>query len=195
MRATTILGIAFVATGCASGPPAVLDADYGRLKPEQTAAVDSARTDLAKASEELATARSKIADARLEQDRAQADLAAAKQETERVKRLMEAAEVRSQAAEAHGEYAEALTEARQAAEATAQARVELAAAKVELMKLQALEQAQLQPSRPYDQKAFHSQVVDAQKKLEAAQANLRKLEDTSTTAQRRWEDLAKSAQK
>lgn len=195
MRATTILAITLAAAGCASGPPAVLDADYGRLKPDQTAGVDAARTELAKANEELATARSKIADARLEEDRAKADLDAARQETERVKRLLEAAEARKQAADAHGDYAEALTEAREAAEEAAQARVALAAAKVELLKLQALEQAKLQPSKPYDQKAFHGQVVETQKKLEEAEANLRRLDAAAVAAQRRWEDLAKGVQR
>src|SRR5512138_2943063 len=37
MRAITIFAAALAAAGCASGPPTVLDADYGRLRPEQAA--------------------------------------------------------------------------------------------------------------------------------------------------------------
>lgn len=188
MRATTIVGIAFVVAGCASGPPAVLDADYGRLKPDQTAAVDSARAELAKAHEELEAAKAKNAEARREEKLAEDDEEAAKRETERVKKLAEAAEARTRAAEARGEYAEKLGAARKAAEEAAQRRVDLADAKVELLKLQALEQAKLQPTKPYDEKAFYGRVAEAQKKLDEAREKVKQLEQDASDGQREWDE-------
>jgi len=188
MRATTVIGIGFIVAGCASGPPTVLEADYGRLKPDQTAAVDSARSELARAHEELEAAKAKIAEARREEKLAQADGDAAKAERERVKRLAEAAEARTGAAEARGEYAEKLAEARLAAADAAQRRVDLADAKVELLKLQALEQAKLQPSKAYDDKSFYGRVAEAQKRLDDAREKVKQLEQEATDGQRRWDE-------
>jgi chromosome segregation ATPase len=189
MRVTTIVGIAFIAAGCAHGPPEVLDADYGRLKPDQTGSVDAARAELARSHEELAAARSKIAEARREEKLAEADREAAQKEIERVKKLVEAAEARRRAADARRDYGEQLTAAREAAEQAAQRRVELAGAKVELLKLQALEQAKLQPSKAYDEKAFYGRVADSQKRLDDARSNVRKLDEEASAGQRRWDDL------
>jgi chromosome segregation ATPase len=191
MRATTIVGIACIAAGCAHGPPEVLEADYGRLKPDQTVAVDSARTELARAHEELAAARTKIAEARREEKLAETDRDAAKLEMERAKKLVETAEARQGAADARGDYAEKLAGAREAAEEAAQRRVELASAKVELLKLQALEQAKLQPSQTYDDKAFYGRVADLQKKLDDARAKVKQLEQEASDGQRRWDDLTR----
>jgi hypothetical protein len=188
MRATTIVGIAFLAAGCAHGPPEVLDADYGRLKPDQTVAVDSARAELARAHEELEAAKAKIAEARREEKLAEADRESAKAEAERVKKLAEAAEARGRAADGRGAYAEKLTEAREAAAVAAQRRVDLANAKVELLKLQALEQAKLQPSDAYDDKAFYERVADAQNDLDEARGNVKSLEGQANDAQRRWDE-------
>lgn len=191
MRAATIVGIAFAVAGCASGPPAVLDADYGRLKPEQTTAVDQARSELARAHEELEAAKAKVGEARREEQLAGADRDAAKLETERVKRLAQAAEARTRAAQARGEYAERLADAREAAEEAAQRRVDLADAKVELLKLQALEQAKLQPTKAYDDKAFYGRVADAQKKLDDAREKVKKLEQDASDGQRRWDEATR----
>jgi chromosome segregation ATPase len=188
MRATTIVGIAFVAAGCASGPPTVLDADYGRLKPDQTAAVDSARAELASAHQELEAAKGKVAEARREEKLAESDRAAAKSETERVKKLAEAADALSSAADAHGEYAGTLIDARKAAEEAAQRRVDLANAKVELLKLQALEQAKLEPTKAYDDKTFYGRVAEMQKRLDDAREKVKQLEQDATDDQRRWDD-------
>lgn len=191
MRAATIVVIALVAASCAHGPPEVLDADYGRLKPDQTAAVDAARTELARSHEELEAARAKIAEARREEKLAESDREGAKAEIERVKKLAEAAEARSRAADGRGAYAEKLTAAREAAAVAAQRRVELAKAKVELLKLQALEQAKLQPSDAYDDKAFYGRVANAQDELEEARGELKKLEQDATDAQREWDQLTR----
>ncbi len=189
MRATMILGIAFLAAGCAHAPPKVLDADYGRLKPDQAVAVDVARAELARAHEELAAAKAKIAEARREQELAKADQAAAKIETDRVKKLVEAAEARRRAADARGEYGEKLIGARHAAEEAAQVRVDLESAKVELLKLQALEQAKLQPSKAYDEKAFYGRVAESQKRFEDAKSNVKKLDEKASDSQRQWDEL------
>lgn len=188
MRATTIVGIALAVAGCASGPPKVLEADYGKLKPEQTASIDAARTELASAHEELEAAKGKVAEARREKKLAEEDRDAAKSETNRVKKLVEAAEARSEAAGAHGEYAEALVEAREAAEDAAQRRIDLANAKVELLKLQALEQAKVQPGKAYDDKEFYKRVAEAQKKLDDAREKVKKLEQGASDDQRSWDD-------
>jgi len=184
MRAITIFATALVAAGCASGPPTVLDADYGRLRPDQAGSVDSARSELARAHDELAAAKSKNAEAAKEGQAAKVEQEAAKKELER-------AEKRAEAAEARVEYAQQLKEARLAAEAAAQQRVELAAAKVELLKLQALEQAKMQPSKQYDSKAFYGRVADSQKKLDDAQDEVKTLEREASDGKRRWEDLAR----
>lgn len=184
MRATTILATAFVAAGCASGPPTVLDADYGRLRPDQATTIDGARGELARAHDELAAAKSKNAEAARERQ-------LAKTERESAAKDLERAEKRVKAVEARVDYAEALTEARKAAEETAQRRVELSAAKVELLKLQALEQAKMQPSKQYDSKAFYGRVADSQKKLDDAQDRVKKLEQEASDGKRRWEDLAR----
>ncbi len=191
MRATTIVGIAFIAAGCAHGPPEVLEADYGRLKPDQTVAVDTARAELARAHEELAAAKSKIAEARREEKLAEGDKEAAKLEMERAKKVVETAEARGSAADARGDYAEQLTGAREAAADAAQRRVELASAKVELLKLEALEQAKLKPSATYDDKAFYARVADLQKKLDDARARVKQLEEEASDGQRRWDDLTR----
>jgi chromosome segregation ATPase len=184
MRAITIFAAALVATGCASGPPTVLDADYGRLRPDQAGAVDGARSELSRAHEELAAAKSKNAEVAKEQQLAETEQQAAKKDLERAKKRVEAAE-------AHVDYVEKLAEARKAAERTAQQRVELSAAKVELLKLQALEQAKMQPSKAYDDKAFYGRVADSQKKLDDSRDEVRKLEQEASDGKRRWEDLAR----
>ncbi len=184
MRPMTLLAAAALAAGCASGPPTVLDADYGRLRPDQSGAVDGARAELARAHDELAAARSQNGEAIREQRSAEKEQEAARKDLDRAKK-------RLAAAEAHVEYAEKLSEARKAAETTAQQRVDLSAAKVELLKLQALEQAKMQPSKQYDDKAFYGRVADSQKKLDGAQEKLRKLEQDAGDGKRRWEDLAR----
>lgn len=184
MRAITILATALVAAGCASGPPTVLDADYGRLRPDQAGAVDGARGELARAHEELAAAKAQRSEAERERLASEREQTSAKQDLDR-------AEKRMQAAEARVEYAGTLVEARKAAEDAAQRRVELSGAKVELLKLQALEQAKMQPSKQYDSKAFYGRVADSQKKLDDAQENLKKLEQEASDGKRRWEDLAR----
>lgn len=191
MRAPFAIAVAAVlaAAGCASGPPAVLDADYGRLRPDQSAGVDSARTELSRSHEELSAAKTKRAEAVREGKLAEDDRLAARKELERSKRQVEAAEARGRAADAHVEYVEKLSEARGAGEEAAQRRVDLAAAKVELLKLQALEQAKLQPSKAYDDKAFYGRVADAQRRLDDARGRVRELEQEATGAQRRWDDL------
>ncbi len=182
MRANLILAAAIAAAGCASGPPTVLDADYGRLRPDQAGAVDGARTELARSHEELTAARSANGEALREEKAATAEREAAKRELDRAEKRLEAAEARSA-------YAGKLVESRRAAEATAQQRVDLSAAKVELLKLQALEQAKLQPSKQYDSKSFYGRVADSQKKLDDAQDRLKKLEQQVSDGKRRWEDL------
>ncbi len=182
MRAIPILAAALAAAGCASGPPTVLDADYGRLRPDQAGAVDGARAELARAHDELAAARASTAEAAREEKAAETELEAARRELDRAKKRVEAAEARS-------EYADTLVEARKAAEAAAQQRVDLDAAKVELLKLQALEQAKMQPSKQYDSKAFYGRVADSQKKLDDAQDRVKKLEQDASGGKRRWEDL------
>lgn len=184
MRPTTILATALVAAGCASGPPAVLDADYGRLRPEQAVAVDGARAELSQAHEELAAAKAKNGEAIKEQQAAEAEREAARKELER-------AEKRVEAAEARGEYAEKLGDARKAAEEAARQRVDLSEAKVELLKLQALEQAKMQPSKTYDQKEFYGRVAESQKRLDDAREKVKGLEQEASEGKRRWEDLAR----
>ncbi len=182
MRAIPILAAALVAAACASGPPTVLDADYGRLRPDQSGAVAGARTDLARAHDELSAARTGRTEAAREEKAAATELESAKRELDRAKKRLDAAEARS-------DWAETLVEARKAAEATAQQRVDLSAAKVELLKLQALEQAKLQPSKRYDDKAFYGRVADSQKKLDDAQEKVKTLEQRASDGKRRWEDL------
>jgi chromosome segregation ATPase len=182
MRAIPVLAAALVAAGCASGPPTVMDADYGRLRPDQAAAVDSARAELARANVELASARAQNDDAAREEKAAATERTAAEKELDRAKKRVEAAEART-------EYAERLVEARKAAESAAQQRVDVLSAKIEVLKLEALEQAKLQPSKPYDSKAFYGRVSDAQKKLEDAQGKMRKLEQQAKEDKERWEDL------
>jgi chromosome segregation ATPase len=189
MRATAFFGIGFIVAGCASGPPTVLDADYGRLTPEQTTAIDSVRTELASAQQELDAAKAKIAEATRERQLADGDRDAARAEKERVERLVEAAEARAEAAEARREYADKLAEARKAAQEAAQRRVELAGAKVELLKLQALEQAKMKPTKAYDEKAFYGRVADAQKKLDESREQVRQAEQEASGAQRQFDEL------
>jgi hypothetical protein len=162
----------------------VLDADYGRLRPDQATAVDGARAELSRAHDELGAAKAKNAEASKERKLAKAEEEAARKDLDR-------AEKRVKAAEARTEYADALTEARSAAEDAAQRRVELGAAKVELLKLQALEQAKMQPSKAYDDKSFYGRVADSQKRLDDAQEKLKKLEQDASDGKRRWEDLAR----
>ncbi len=189
MRATTFAGLALFASACAHAPPQVQDADYGRLKPDQTADVDAARAELARAHEDLASAKSKVAEARREVDLAEAEHAAAKAETARVAKLVEAAEARRRAADARGDSAEKLAAARRAAETAAQARIDLESARVELLKLQALAQAKVQPSKPYDEKEFQTRVVESQKTLDDARDEAKKLDQEASDSQRRWDDL------
>lgn len=184
MRALTILVTAFAAAGCASGPPTVLDADYGRLRPDQAGAVDGARGELARAHEELASAKASNAEAARERKAAEAERTLAKRELERAEKQVEAVEARS-------EYAVTLAQARKAAEDAAQQRVDLTEAKVELLKLQALEQAKIQPSKQYDQKAFYGRVADSQKRLDEAREKVKKLEQEASDGRRRWEDRAR----
>lgn len=191
MRATTILAAALLAAGCASTPPAVLDADYGRLRPEQATGVDAARAELARAHEEVEAAKAKNAEARREQKLAEDDIAVARRELDRVKALGEAAEARRRAADAHADYAEKLADARKAAEEAAQRRVELSAAKVELLKLQALEQAKLKPSQEYDEKAFYTRVADSQKELDSAKDRVKRLEQETIDCQRKWDEASR----
>ncbi len=182
MRAIPVLAAALFAAGCASGPPAILDADYGRLRPDQAAAVDSARTELARANDELAAARAKNGESAREEKAAKTEREAAERELDRAKKRVEAAEARA-------EYAEKLVEARKAAELAAQQRVDLLSAKIEVLKLEAMEQAKLQPSKPYDSKAFYGRVHDSQKKLEDTQEKMKKLEQQANEDKQRWEDL------
>lgn len=189
MRATAIFGIGFIVVGCASGPPTVLDADYGRLTPEQTTAIDSTRTELAAAQQELDAAKAKMGEAKRERELADDDRKSAEDELKRAKKLVEAAEARREAADARREYAEKLREAREAAQSAAQRRVELAAAKVELLKLQALEQAKIQPTKAYDDKAFYGRVAEAQKKLDEAREQVRKAEQEAADGQRQFDEL------
>ncbi|HEX9051515.1 MAG TPA: hypothetical protein VF841_13370 [Anaeromyxobacter sp.] len=182
MRAIPVLAAALVAAGCASGPPTVMDADYGRLRPDQAAGVDSARTELSRAHDELAAASSQRGDAAREEKAARTERESAERDLDRAKKRVEAAEART-------DYAGTLVEARKAAEAAAQQRVDLLSAKIEVLKLEALEQAKLQPSKPYDSKAFYGRVSDAQKKLEDAQEKTKKLERDANDGKRRWEDL------
>jgi chromosome segregation ATPase len=190
MRAIPIAAVAFV-LGCAGGAPQVLDADYGRLKPDQTVAVDSARAELARAHEELAAAKAKAAEARREEKLAEADRDAAKLEKARVEKLVEAADARSRAADARRGWAQKLIEARDAADEAAQRRVDLAAAKVELLKLQALEQAKIQASKQYDDKEFYGRVAGHQKRLDEAREKVKDLEQEANDEQRKWDDLAR----
>ncbi len=184
MRATPILAAALVAAACASGPPTVLDADYGRLRPDQSGAVDGARTDLARAHDELSAARTGRTEAAREEKAAATELDVAKRELDRAKKRLDAAEARS-------DWAEALVEARKAAETAAQQRVDLSGAKVELLKLQALEQAKMQTSKAYDDKAFYGRVAEFQKKLEEARDRAKKLDEDANEGQRRWDDLSR----
>ncbi len=181
MRAIPVLAAALV-VGCASGPPTVMDADYGRLRPDQAAGVDSARTELARAHDELAAARTAGGDAAREEKTAAKEREAAEKELDRAKKRVEAAEART-------EYAEKLVEARKAAETAAQQRVDLLSAKIEVLKLEALEQAKIVPSRSYDGKAFYARVSESQKKLEDAQDKTKKFEQEASAGKRRWEDL------
>ena len=189
MRTTTIVGIALIAAGCGHSAPTILDADYGRLQPEQTGSVDAARAELARANEELEAARSKLAEGSREQKLAEADRDAAKAEQKRVQKLVDAAEARASAAEAREDYAEKLTEARKAAADAAQRRIDLAAAKVELLKLQALEQAKMTTTKQYDQKEFYGRVAESQKKLDESREKVKSLEQDAGNSQRRWDDL------
>lgn len=182
MRAIPVLAAALVAAGCASGPPTVMDADYGRLRPDQAAGVDSARTELARAHDELAAAKTKNGEAAREEKAAATEREAAEKELDRAKKRVEAAEART-------EYAEKLVEARKAAEAASQQRVDLLSAKIEVLKLEALEQAKLVPSKQYDSKVFYGRVSESQKKLEDAQEKTKKLEQEANDGKRRWEDL------
>ncbi len=184
MRAITILAAALAAAGCASGPPTVLDADYGRLRPDQSAAVDGARAELARAHQELASAKAARTEAAKEQQ-------ASEQEQESAKKELERAEKRVEAAAARADYVEKLGDARKAAEDAAQRRVELYEAKIELLKLEALEQAKMQPSKQYDSKAFYGRVADSQKKLDDSQDQVKTLEKQASDGRRRWEDLAR----
>jgi chromosome segregation ATPase len=165
MRAITIFAAAAVAAaGCASGPPTVLDADYGRLRPDQAGSVDGARSELARAHAELEAAKA----GRTEASR---ELQAAAREQETATRELDRAKKRVEAAEARVEYAEQLGEARKAAEEAARQRVEL--------------------SKQYDDKAFYGRVADAQKRLDDAQDRVKKLEQGASDGKRRWEDLAR----
>ncbi len=181
MRAIPVLAAALFA-GCASGPPTIMDADYGRLRPDQATGVDSARAELARANDELGAARSANGEAAREEKAAATERETAKRDLDRAKKRVEAAEART-------EYAEKLVEARKAAEAAAQQRVDLLSAKIEVLKLEALEQAKLQPSKPYDSKAFYGRVSESQKKLEDAQEKTKKLEQEAKEDKERWEDL------
>jgi chromosome segregation ATPase len=182
MRAIPVLAAVLFAAGCASGPPTVMDADYGRLRPDQAAAVDSARAELARANVELEAARAKNDEAAREEKSAATERSTAEKDLDRAKKRVEAAEARA-------EYAERLVEARKAAADAAQQRVEVLSAKIEVLKLEALEQAKLQPSKPYDSKAFYGRVSDSQKKLEEAQDKTRKLEQQAKEDKERWENL------
>ncbi len=184
MRSITIVAVAVAVAGCGHEAPAVLDADYGRLRPDQAGAVDGARTELARAHDELAAARASSTEAARDEKAAVTERDAAKRDLDRAEKRLEAADARS-------DYAATLVGARKAAEAAAQQRVDLSAAKVELLKLQALEQAKLQPSKAYDDKAFYGRVADSQKRLDDAQEKVKKLEQQASDGKRRWEDLAR----
>jgi chromosome segregation ATPase len=186
MRATPTLAFAaaLAAAGCASGPPTVLDADYGRLRPDQASSVDGARQELARAHQELAAAKAANGDAAKERQ-------ASDKERELAAKDLDRAEKRVEAAAAREQYVKTLVEARKAAEDAAQRRIDLYDAKVELLKLQSLEQAKLQPSKAYDSKAFYGRVADAQKKLDDAQDGVKKLDRDASDGRRRWEDLAR----
>lgn len=204
---------ACAALACAGGraeqkPVAVSDSDYGRLQSGQTAIVDAARADLARARDEFARAKLGETDARQEDELAGADLKAAESakmradslaktaaesnapaDREAANRMGETARLRLDTANAHMAYAKAVQAQRAAAVRAADRRVAYESARLELSKLQALQQAGVPAAAKYPASQLEAQVAQARQQLEQAEKESRGGEAQMTSAKRTWVEL------
>jgi hypothetical protein len=199
--------------GAKSGGTAVSDADFGRLGPGRTGAVNQARQFLASAQDEEARAKLRLqegqhegelskvdedtAKAAVERSQAHAKMANESRdpaELERSRTLKQQADAAQRAAKAHEDYAKKAVAARQAAVDAAHKQVELGNARVELAKLQALQQGQVPAAGKYDMAKFQQRVDKAQKDFDAALQKTRDQELQATAAQRAYEDAQQQAQ-
>lgn len=210
---------ACAALACAGGraeqkaPVTVSDSDYGRLQSGQTALVDAARADLARARDEFARAKLGETDARQEDELARADLTAAESakmradslaktaaesnapaDLEAAKSMAETAQLRLETANAHMTYAKAVQAQRAAEVRTAERRVAYESARVELSKLQALQQAGVPAAAKYPSSELEGQVAQARQHLEQAEKESGGGEAQVTSAKRTWEELNRRLQ-
>jgi hypothetical protein len=220
MRKLAVATLCCATLACAGGrasqreqPITVADSDYGRLQSGQTAIVDAARGDLAKARDAEARAKLRQTEARNQAGLAKADATAADAERGRgealtkaanesrdpaqlaqAQRITQGAQVRKQAADAHMAYSQKLQAAADTGVTAAERRVAYESARVELAKLQALQAAQVPAATKYDGAKMQAQVDQSRKELEQAEAQARSADAEATTAQRNWEELNRQVQ-
>jgi hypothetical protein len=214
MKKLAMLAGASLALACASSqkteaPKAeVLDADYGRLAPNQTAVVEAARRSEMAARDDLARAQVRLRAAEHEMELAQADAPAveadrkraeaeAKMATEsrepiavdRASGAKQAADLHERAAKAHTDYAGKLKEACAAEATAAQTRLDASTARVDQAKLRAMQSAGVPAAQKYDPMSFDKAVNDATEKQAGAEAEALQKRQQAVTAERQWDDL------
>lgn len=217
MKRATIAALALLAGACAGGRAermdTVSDADYGRLQPGQTQAVDEARQQELQARDELARAKLRVTDTQHEDELAKADQTAAESDDKRAKaeakiaadsndpaqkqraqELAETAQLHKKAADAHLDYAKKLIDARKAEVTAAQKRLDVTSAKVNLAKLQALQSAQIPAAGKYDVAATTNHVSRAQRDHDDAMQKAHALDAQVSSAQQTWQDLNQQLQ-
>jgi hypothetical protein len=210
------LAAALAVSGCAGSRASqakVADADYGRLSPGETGAVDEARQFRASANDELSRAKLRLQESRPELARADADRQAAEAEEkraevenqlanqsrepvqlERARRMQQQARLHRTAADAHHDYAKRLNEANEASVQAATDQVRLAEARLEWAKLQSLQQANVAASTKYDAGEFRSDVEDAQKAFDESLRRARELQGQAAASRSRWQDAQRQLQ-
>lgn len=218
MRKVLLAVVMIVLAACAGSkkatkPVTVSDSDYGRLAPQQTAAVDQARSALGTARDELARAKLRQTEAAQATNLAQADIGVAQAELQRAdaraklanesmepaqlaeaRNLAESAKLRQAAAKARVDYAQKVQAARAAEVAAAEKRVAFEEVRVEQAKLQALQQAQVPAAAKYDGAQLDGRVVAAQKEMNEATASAQNALSQATAAEQRWHELNRQLQ-
>ena len=194
--------------GEAPKAPQVADADYGRLTPQQTAVVETARRNEMAARDNLARAQLRLKEADHEEELAQADVPAVESDKKRAEAeekmasesrnpaaldraqgASQSAAIHEREAAAHADYAAKLKQACQAEATAAQRRLDTASAQVDQAKLRALQSAAVPAAEKYDPSSFDKAVSDAAAKQAQADAEALQKRQQAVLAERQWEEL------
>jgi hypothetical protein len=214
MKKLAVLAGASLALACATqkaeGPKQaeVLDVDYGRLAPNQTAMVEAARRNEMAARDDLARAQVRLRQADHEMELAQAEAPAVEADrkraeaeakmasesreptaVERAGTAKQAADLHERAAKAHADYAARLKEACAAEMTAAQRRLDASTARVGQAKLRAMQTAGVPAAQKYDPMSFDKAVSDATAKQTQAEVEALQKRQQAVTAERQWDDL------